>query len=229
MVSISDEQVAELSSRLELISARSNKNAGEIRQLLQELDEQNQQLGKRRTADSAYMRIRLLQYDVLVRKFTDALGAFEQTENEIQDKNRDLLVRRFKIVRPELETRQILDAIEEDSAINVFALAAGTEDLERKLEHLRAQRRSMARLERSILTLNRMFLDMQALVLAQGETLSHIESYTQQTVEWQQVTHVDQAIEYRKNIRKVPGGWGEWMINVRVDSMQHPVSACKRM
>lgn len=61
MVSVNDEQVAELSSRMELISARTNKNAQEIRQLVKELEEKNKHLLRKYPADSAYMRIRLLQ------------------------------------------------------------------------------------------------------------------------------------------------------------------------
>lgn len=61
MVTVNDEQVAELSSRMELISARTNKNAQEIRQLLKEMEAQNKQLLKKYSADTAYMRIRLVQ------------------------------------------------------------------------------------------------------------------------------------------------------------------------
>lgn len=87
--------------------------------------------------------------------------------------------------------------------VNVFAFAANTEDLERKLEHLRAQRRSMMRLEKSILALNKMFLDMQNLVLAQGDALNNIEAYTERTVAYQKANTIEQAIQYQKNIRKV--------------------------
>lgn len=143
----------------------------------------------------------------MIRKFTSSIGDFEQIENSIQSKYRELLVRRFKIVKPELDEKQILESMDEGNgavgAVNVFAFAGNAEDLERKLEHLQAQRRSMMRLEKSIIALNKMFLDMQNLVLAQGDNLNHIESYTQQTVEYQKVNTIEQAIEYQKNIRKV--------------------------
>lgn len=141
----------------------------------------------------------------MIRKFTAAIGAFEQTENSIQSKNKDLLIRRFKIIKPELEDTEILDSIDGgDVVMNVFAFAGNpTEDLEKKLEILRAQRRCMMRLEKNILTLNKMFLDMQNLVLAQGDSLNNIETYTQRTLEYQKVANVQQAIEYQKNIRKV--------------------------
>lgn len=61
MVTVNDKQVAELSSRMELISARTNKNVQEIRQLLKEMEVQNKQLLKKYSADTAYMRIRLVQ------------------------------------------------------------------------------------------------------------------------------------------------------------------------
>lgn len=144
-----------------------------------------------------------------MRKFTNSIGEFEQTENAIQHKYRDLLVRRFKIVKPDLDDKEILESLEDDGgtgavgAVNVFAFAANTEDLERKLEHLRAQRRSMMRLEKSILTLNKMFLDMQNLVLAQGDALNNIEVYIQRTAEYQRANTIEQAIDYQKNIRKV--------------------------
>jgi t-SNARE complex subunit (syntaxin) len=142
----------------------------------------------------------------LVRKFTDSIGEFQQTENAIQNKHRELLVRRFQIVKPELEEKEILESLEDGGAgavNNVFAFAANTEDLERKLEHLRAQRRSMMRLEKSILALNKLFFDMQNLVLAQGDALKNIETYIQHTVDYQKANTIEQAIEYQKNIRKV--------------------------
>ncbi len=142
----------------------------------------------------------------MVRKFTASIGEFEQTENAIQSKQRELLVRRFKIVKPELGEKEILDSLEGDGAVgavNVFAFAANTEDLERKLEHLRAQRRSMMRLEKSIIALNKLLFDMQNLVLAQGDALNNIENYTQRTLDYQKANTIEQAVLYQKNIRKV--------------------------
>lgn len=62
MISVKDDQVMELSSRMELISARTNKNSEEIKQLLKEMDEQNKQLLKKKISmESALMRIRVIQ------------------------------------------------------------------------------------------------------------------------------------------------------------------------
>lgn len=208
MVSVSDDQVADLSARLELISARTNKNADEIRGLLLELSERNAALVKKMgTRDSACMRIRIIQVDALTRKFTNSIGLFESTENSIQSKSRDLLMRRLQIVAPEMEVAGLLeDAAADGSKLNVFAVAgasANQEELERKLEHLRAQQRSMQRLEKSILALNKMFLDMQNIVRQQDDQLNHVETYVQKTVEFQKTAELERAIELQKNIRKV--------------------------
>lgn len=210
MVSVSDDQVADLSARLELIASRTNKNADEIRMYLKELKEGNETLKKKlKSNSSACMRIREVQVDALVRKFTGAIGAFEATENSIQAKSRDLLVRRFQIVQPGIPSDEVIRTLaagESDLGMNtnVFAFAGGSvEELEKKLEHLRAQQRSMQRLEKNTLALNRMFLDMQKLVLLQDEQLNHVETYVQKTVEFQKGTDVEKAIEYQKNIRKV--------------------------
>lgn len=205
MVSVSDDQVADLSARLELISARTNKNAEEIRGLLKELKAQNESISSKYTDSSACMRIRRVQVDALTRKFTASLGAFEATENSIQAKSRDLLVRRFQIVQPEIPAEQVIEALTEVKGVtNVFAFAGSSpEELEKKLEHLRAQQRSMQRLEKNILALNKMFLDMQNLVLQQDDQLNHIENYCQKTLEFQKATDVEKAVEYQKNIRKI--------------------------
>ncbi len=206
MVTVSDDQVADLSARLELISARTNKNAEEIRGLLKELNARNEALSKKlETCDSACMRIRIVQVDALTRKFTSSIGSFESTENLIQSKSRDLLARRLQIVAPEIEKEQVSALLENGSNLNVFALAGGAsqEELEKKLEHLRAQQRSMQRLERNILTLNKMFLDMQNIVLQQDDQLNHVEVYVKKTVEFQKAAELDKAIELQKNIRKV--------------------------
>lgn len=207
MVTVSDEQVADLSARLELISSRTNKNADEIRELLKELEAENVVIKKKnKSSSSACMRIREVQADALIRKFTASIGAFESTENLIQSKSRDLLIRRFQIVQPGVPSDEVIKTLTSaETAVNVFALAGeGTvEEIEKKLEHLRAQQRSMQRLEKNILTLNRMFLDMQNLVLSQDEQLNHVETYVQKTVEYQKATDLEKAIEYQKNIRKV--------------------------
>lgn len=208
MVSVSDDQVADLSARLELISARTNKNAEEIRGLLKELRGQNDELiGKYKGKDTngACMRMRLVQFDALTRKFTSSLGEFEVTQNSIQSKSKDLLVRRFQIVQPEIPAEEVLETLAEVKGVtNVFAFAGTTpEELEKKLEHLRAQQRSMQRLEKNILTLNKMFLDMQNLVLSQDDQLNHIENYTIRTLAYQKATDVEKAVEYQKNIRKI--------------------------
>lgn len=212
MVSVSDEEVADLSGRLELISGRTNKNAEEIRGLLKELSTRNAELVQKIAEESsACMRIRKIQVDALMRKFTASLGAFEATENSIQAKSRDLLVRRLQIVQPTVPTDDVIKVLTADAEkanaemmkTNVFAVAATSADLDKHLEHLRAQQRSMQRLEKNILVLNQMFLDMQNLVIAQDEQLNHVENYVKSTVEYQKVTDVDRAIEYQKNIRKV--------------------------
>lgn len=208
MVSVSDDEVADLSARLEMICARTNKNAEEIRALLKELNARNSELAKKHR-DSACMRIRTIQADALVRKFTGSIGAFESTENSIQLKSRDLLVRRFQIIQPGIPTDEVIQTLAENEgatvATNVFAFAGGgtREELERKLEHLRAQQRSMQRLEKSILALNKMFLDMQNLVLAQDDQLNHVQAYVERTVEFQKTADLEKAIELQKNIRKV--------------------------
>jgi t-SNARE complex subunit (syntaxin) len=213
MVSVSDEEVADLSARLELISARTNKNAEEIRGLLKEISVQNSDLSRdHKSGASACMRMRKVQEDALVRKFTQSIGSFESTENSIQAKSRELLVRRFQIVEPDLRADEVISSLtsEDPSALggitNVFAFAGGagnSAELERKLDHLRAQQRSMQRLEKNILSLNKMFLDMQNLVLSQEDNLNRIEVYVQKTVEFQKATDVERAIEYQKNIRKI--------------------------
>lgn len=209
MVSVSDEQVADLSARLELISSRTNKNADEIREYLNELQRDNEMINKKNSAKSecsACMRIREVQVDALIRKFTGAIEAFESTENSIQSKSRDLLIRRFQIVQPGVPSDEMIKTLTAADPLttNVFALAGGTvEEMEKKLEHLRAQQRSMQRLEKNILTLNRMYLDMQNLLLKQDEQLNHVETYVQKTVEYQKSTDIEKAIEYQKNIRKV--------------------------
>jgi hypothetical protein len=61
MVSVKDEEVAELSGRLELISNRTNKTASDTRLELQRLESQNNALCSKFGADSACNRIRSLQ------------------------------------------------------------------------------------------------------------------------------------------------------------------------
>lgn len=207
MVSVSDAEVADLSARIEMISARTNKNGEEIRQLLKEMNADYAELSKKNKKDTACMRIRAIQADALARKFTASLGAFESTENSIQAKSRDLLVRRFQIVQPGIPSDEVIKtlAANEAACVNVFAFAGGgtSDDLERKLEHLRAQQRSMQRLEKSILALNKMFLDMQNMVQSQDDQLNHIATYVERTVEFQKLADLDKAIELQKNIRKV--------------------------
>lgn len=206
MVSVSDDEVADLSARIEMISARTNKNADEIRLFLKELNSDNKELSKK-NKDTACMRIRVIQADALVRKFTSSLGAFEATENSIQEKSRDLLVRRFQIVQPGIPSDEVIRTLADNEAacVNVFAFAGGgtVEELEHKLEHLRAQQRSMQRLEKSILVLNKMFLDMQNMAQAQDDQLNHVATYVERTVEFQKLANLDKAIELQKNIRKV--------------------------
>ena len=206
MVSVSDDEVADLSARIEMISARTNKNAEEIRLLLGELNAKNASLSKKYTG-TACIRIRSVQADALVRKFTCSIGAFEATENSIHAKSRDLLVRRFQIVQPGIPSEEVIKALSdnEPAGVNVFAFAGDgtTEELTRKLDHLRAQQRSMQRLEKSILALNKMLLDMQTVVRAQDDQLNHVQAYVERTVDFQKTADLEKAIELQKNIRKV--------------------------
>ena len=188
MVSVSDDEVADLSARLEMICARTNKNAEEIRALLKELNARNAELAKKHR-DNACMRIRTIQADALVRKFTGSIGAFESTENSIQLKSRDLLVRRFQIIQPASQLTKWSNPGGEwrrHSGKQMFCfLLAGAPAKNWNANWSICGPSSMQRLEKSILALNKMFLDMQNLVLAQDDQLNHVQAYVERTVEFQ--------------------------------------------
>ena len=59
-------------------------------------------------------------------------------------------------------------------------------------------------LERKLLELNQVFLDMSVLVEAQGEMIDNVESHVTRSVEYVQQGHVElkKALAYQKNTRK---------------------------
>ncbi|KAJ3293277.1 Syntaxin-1A [Borealophlyctis nickersoniae] len=203
---ISEEQSAENTKELDKIMERTNKQAGEIRNKLKAMEAQNKALESKGDNPSD-LRIRVSQHGALTKKFLDVMMEYKDIQKKYQDKYKQRLQRQFLIVKPQATPDEI-DKMMNGETGPVFAqqiMSSGQRgEARRALQDIQDRHQDIVRIERSILELQQLFMDMSVLVAAQGQMLNQIEVHVTNAVEHtdQGVNALRKAVKLQKKTRK---------------------------
>ncbi|KAJ3039277.1 Syntaxin-1A [Rhizophlyctis rosea] len=204
---ISEEQSALNTKELDKMMDQTNKKAGEIRNKLKAMEAQNKQLEKKGDNPSD-VRIRVTQHGGLTKRFLDVMMEYKDIQKKYQDKYKQRLQRQFLIVKPQATPEEVEKMVSGETG-PVFAqqiMQSGQRgEARRALMDIQDRHQDIVRIERSIIELQQLFMDMSVLVAAQGEVLNQIEVHVSNAVDHteQGVQALAKAVKLQKKTRKV--------------------------
>lgn len=196
---------AALSGQIGALTAKVNQMANRTRRTLQEMDAVTGELAAASPRGSGNLRMRQSNHRQLSQSFLDAMKGYQKVQEVSQAKYQAQLKRQYLIVKPHATKAELasLTADPEAMRVQVFALTVRG-DAQATLTQMKSRLQDMQNIEKSILELNQMFLQMQDLVVSQGEVINRIEYNVDQIEDYtaQSAKNMDSALESQKAIQK---------------------------
>ncbi|XP_054811941.1 syntaxin-132-like isoform X1 [Prosopis cineraria] len=155
-------------------------------------------------------RARMNMTSSLTKRFKDLMTEFQTLRQRIQDEYREVVERRVITVtgtRPDDETIDHL--IETGSSEQIFQkamLETGRGQVLNTVEEIQERHDTVKEIEKRLLDLHQIYLDMAVLVDAQGEILDNIESQVNNAVD-----HVQRGTSVLQNAKKLQKNSRKWM------------------
>lgn len=184
--------------------SETNKYGQQIRNKLKALEVENKKLkGKN---DTEY-KIRAAQYSTVIKKFMEVMERYKNLQQNYQQKYKQKLKRQLLVVRPNATDVEIEKVLDGGDAGPVFAqgmLTAQQLEAQQVLEDIQNKHEDIVKIERSIIELQQLFMDMAVLVSAQAEILDRIESHVVNVVNYTEdgVVSLRKANKLQKSARK---------------------------
>ncbi|XP_047974004.1 syntaxin-132-like isoform X1 [Salvia hispanica] len=154
---------------------------------------------------TAVDRSRTNMTNALTKKFRDLMTEFQTLRQRIEEEYREVVERRVVTVtgsRPDEETINTL--IETGNSEQIFQQAmqqSGRGQVMNTLEEIQERHDAVKEIEKKLLDLHQIYLDMAVLVEAQGDILDNIESQVTNAVD-----HVQSGTTALQNARKLQKG-----------------------
>lgn len=189
---------------------RVSKIARETKLRLENIDEDNEralQSGKI-TAGSSEERTRSALASSLKTKLKEQMAEFQNLRERLREEYKEIVERRYFAVTgteaKEEEIDRLIETGESESMFQTALLERGRGQILDTVNEIQERHVAIRELERKLLELNQIFLDMSVLVEAQGEMINSIEQHVAKSVVFVQQGHVElkKAREYQKNTRK---------------------------
>ncbi|XP_065622558.1 syntaxin-132 isoform X1 [Quercus suber] len=155
-------------------------------------------------------RARMNMTNALMKKFKELMIEFQTLRQRIQDEYREVVERRVMTVtgtRPDDETIDHL--IETGNSEQIFQKAmqeAGRGQVLNTVEEIQERHDVVKEIEKKLLDLHQIYLDMAVLVEAQGEILDNIENQVTTAVD-----HVQRGTTVLQNAKKLQKNSRKWM------------------
>ncbi|XP_048327369.1 syntaxin-132-like isoform X1 [Ziziphus jujuba] len=155
-------------------------------------------------------RARMNMTNSLTKKFRDIMTDFQTLRQRIQDEYREVVERRVITVtgsRPDEETIDHL--IETGNSEQIFQNAMqemGRGQILNTVEEIQERHDAVKEIEKKLLDLHQIYLDMAVLVEAQGEILDNIETQVTNAVD-----HVQRGNTALQNAKKLQKNSRKWM------------------
>ncbi|KAF4394438.1 hypothetical protein G4B88_018588 [Cannabis sativa] len=151
-------------------------------------------------------RARMNMTNALTKKFRDIMSEFQTLRQRIQDEYREVVERRVMTVtgtRPDEET--IDNLIETGNSEEIFQKAiqeSGRGQVLNTLEEIQERHHTVKEIERKLLDLHQVYIDMAVLVEAQGADIDNIENQVRNAVDHLQ--RGNSALKNAKKLQKKP-------------------------
>ncbi|KAG0083365.1 Plasma membrane t-SNARE, secretory vesicle fusion [Podila epicladia] len=174
-----DDQSSRTNRQLEGITADTTQLSNRIKKRIKDIE-----LANLRLANSPDIQLRRTQAASLKDKFLKTLRRYQQSESESRKRYQGRMERQYKIVKPDATPQEIQQVMESDNQ-QIFAQSVLQStrygDANRALREVQSRHDDIKKIEKTILELHQLFIDMETLVTEQAVVMNTIEENTQQT------------------------------------------------
>ncbi|KAL0075247.1 t-SNARE [Phycomyces blakesleeanus] len=178
LVNISEEQMSENTRRLEQLSTQTAKLNNEAKLRIKAIELSNARI----PASTGDLPMRKTQLSALKKRFIETIQRYQDIERTYQQKYRQRVERQIRIVKPEATSDEIEKALDSDET-QIFAqslMQANRSGQARAvLNEVQTRHDDIKKIEKTILQLHQLFMDMQMMVEQQGETLKEVEMHSE--------------------------------------------------
>ncbi|KAG0791970.1 hypothetical protein G6F62_001461 [Rhizopus arrhizus] len=182
LTNITDEQAEENTFKLEKIVKQTTKLNNECKNKIKAIELSN----ARMPANSGDLPMRKTQHAALKKKFIETIQRYQDIERTYQQKYRQRVERQIRIVQPTATSDDIDRVLDSDEPPQIFAQslmqANRSGQAKAVLSEVQSRHDDIKKIEKTILELHQLFVDMQMMVEQQGETLKEIETHAENTV-----------------------------------------------
>lgn len=204
------EEMRERQERMNATIERVSKIARETKLRLENLDQDNERAASSGKVDvgSSEHRTRSALTSSMKTKLKEQMGEFQNLRERLREEYKEIVERRyFAVTGTEADEREVERLIETGESETIFQTALlekGRGQILDTVNEIQDRHYAIRELERKLLELNQVFLDMSVLVEAQGEMIDNVESHVAKSVTYVQQGHVElkRAREYQKSTRK---------------------------
>lgn len=201
---LSDPQIDDHVKRhLESVMANITADATKVKLRLKQMGQRTEQIGEQAQL-SAEHRIRTTQHQMLTRRFIEVMTDYQLTQADYRDRCKARIQRQLEITGRHTTDDEIEEMIESGNpAIFTRGIEMETQQAKQSLAEIEARHNDIMKLEKSIMELRDLFVDLATLVEIQGEMVNRIENHvalSKSHVDKARV-EVNQAIAYRSKAR----------------------------
>ncbi|KAI7862427.1 t-SNARE [Spinellus fusiger] len=200
--SINESQSAKSSQQLEQFVADTSRQNNAIKNRIKAMEQSNLKLKK-----GSDLNIRKAQVERLKKDFVNIIQRYQDVERTYSQKYRQRVERQIRIVRPDVTDEEIDAVIESDKQNSIFAQSlmqsSRSGQARAVINEVQSRHDDIKKIEKTIIELQQLFMDMQMLVENQGHVIDTIENNAESTANdmEQGVKHIDSAIKKAKATR----------------------------
>ncbi|KAL7311022.1 hypothetical protein PS15m_008843 [Mucor circinelloides] len=202
--SINGEKASQVNVNLEQLVHQTSKLNKEAKEHIQALELNNAETA----LNPSDAQMRRTQLQALKRKFIETIQRYQDIERTFEKRQRQRIERQLLIVKPDATPHEIEHAIDSNDPPHIFAHSllnsSRLGNSTQVLDEVQTRHRDIKKIEKTILELHQLFLDMQTMVEMQQETVNNIEKTTEHAVYdlEQGNKHVSVAVKTAKMTRK---------------------------
>jgi len=170
----SDSVTAEIQTLLE----STEKKSQAIRKRLKRIADENKEFVQANPNASSTGAIRIKQHQQVTKQFMKAMEDFEREQEVHKGAMQATIMNEMRQMNPEATDEQLQQAVktgEYDHIVSAADMSAKHSEVQNQLNEIRSRNQDILKLEKDIVELHQMFLDMSLLVENQGELLNSIE------------------------------------------------------
>lgn len=204
LVNINEQQSEENSHQLDRMVKRTTKMNNQAKDRIKAIELSN----ARMPPTSGELPMRKTQHAALKKRFLETIQRYQDIERTFEKKYRQRVERQIRIVKPDASPEEIDQVLDSDEPPQIFAQSLMQQQRSGQaravLSEVQNRHVDIKKIERTILELHELFIQMNMLVENQGEMLKEIDMHAQDTVIHLEEgnKHVDRAITSAKATRK---------------------------